>query len=390
MAAGGASVPAPARETCVLVTNFSDAQPGFLDFVYRARALSERYRLTIISRAPLDQPEWAGIDADFLTVPAGESRREWAGYLNRCGALVRRLAPARVVLLHSTLAPLTWLCGSRRTALYWNEHPTHFSPAPATFSLLRTPVRILMQRLLYWGARRATLVMPIGEAHYDDLIENGIDKSRCRLIYMGVNESFQTACAAPRERAGEHPVELVYVGSVSKPRGRDVMLEGLAAANRDGVVARLTIVGASDAELDYCVRRAAELEIAGEVRIIGRVPGGAIPSYLGAADAGVCLWEDRPWWRFNPPTKLFEYMVAGLPVLASDIRTHTAYIEDGRNGLVFEYGPRGFADAVTRLWGLRNSLPQMRAEARASGQPFLWPAIEPVFVGAVAALPGRT
>jgi glycosyltransferase involved in cell wall biosynthesis len=113
------------------------------------------------------------------------------------------------------------------------------------------------------------------------------------------------------------------------------------------------------------------------------VPGLEVPGYFARADAGLCLWEDLPWYRFNPPTKLFEYLVAGLPVLASNIRTHTEYIRDGHNGLVFDYSAAGLARAIERLWQQRASLADLKQRARASSDAYLWPAIEPAFLHSV-------
>ncbi len=150
----------------------------------------------------------------------------------------------------------------------------------------------------------------------------------------------------PGSNEQDAPLELIYVGSVSKARGRDVMLEALAIANRERCIARLTLVGASDAELAYCRDYASRLGIADAVRVQGRIAGDAVPACLRGADAGLCLWEDLPWWRFNPPTKLFEYLVAGLPVLASDIRTHTAYVAEGHNGFIFSYDSNSLARTI--------------------------------------------
>jgi glycosyltransferase involved in cell wall biosynthesis len=90
--------------------------------------------------------------------------------------------------------------------------------------------------------------------------------------------------------------------------------------------------------------------------------------------------KTNQWWRFNPPTKLFEYLVAGLPVLASDIRTHTQYITHRQNGLIFEYDSSSLSRAIQVLWERRAELPAFKQQAFESGTPYLWEHIEPVFL----------
>jgi glycosyltransferase involved in cell wall biosynthesis len=258
----------------------------------------------------------------------------------------------------------------------WKQHP------------IKALANGVLRRLTYWGAIKAKLAMPIGEAHFDDLIAHGASPDRIRLIYMGVDGAFRHASGCHPEPASSsvRPLILVYTGTVAKERGRDVMLEGLALANRGEVRARLTIIGASPEQASYCSKRAEELGIAEHVEVLTRVPGGLIPSLLEGADLGVCVWEDRIYWRFNPPTKLFEYLVAGLPVLASNIRTHTQYVTDWENGRIFEYSAASFAEKIVELWARRSELPVLKRNAAASGEKYLWQRIEPDFVRAVSSI----
>jgi glycosyltransferase involved in cell wall biosynthesis len=149
-----------------------------------------------------------------------------------------------------------------------------------------------------------------------------------------------------------------------------------------------TIIGASPEQMSYCRNRAEELGIERHVEVVPRVSGNAIPSLIATADLGVRIWEDRTHWRFNPPTKLFEYLVAGLPVLASDIRTHSQYVTDWSNGLIFRYSAASFAEKIVELWARRAELTSLRRNAANSGAEYLWERIEPKFLGAVSSIAG--
>ena len=205
---------------------------------------------------------------------------------------------------------------------------------------------------------------------------------------MGVDKMFLQAREQSAGTLGGDagPLRLVYAGSVAKDRGCDVMLEGLALANRDEVRAHLTIVGASPDQMSYCWERAEALGIEQHLEVLPRVRGNVIPSLLAGADLGVCAWEDRVYWRYNPPTKLFEYLVAGLPVLASDIRTHTQYVVDWFNGLIFQYSASSLAEKIGELWTQRSELPQLKRNAAKSGEQYIWDRIEPEFLRAVRSI----
>ena len=203
---------------------------------------------------------------------------------------------------------------------------------------------------------------------------------RLKLIYMGVDPSFISPRRQSEPKKDDVPLELIYVGTVSKARGRDVMMEAIRIANHQSIIARLTMVGASQKELTYCNDYAHRLGLSEVIQLRGRTPGLAIPAFLRHADIGLCLWEDQLWWRFNPPTKLFEYLVAGLPVLASNICTHTQYISNWHNGLIFNYDSQSMARAIRALWDRRSELPMLKRQAYESGGQYLWNRIEPQFL----------
>lgn len=376
-------VSAVATKHCIVVTRFARDQPGFLDFSYRIKSLSQHYRVTVVSDFPLTQPELAIPGIEHVVLPGGDGRSGWLRYIWQCGMFLRARQPHCAVLLHSAVAPVALLAGSVATALYWNEHPTHFAEAPAHRAPVKRAIRFASRWLAFQGARKATVVMPIGEAHSEDLLEHGCPPQRVRLIYMGVDPAFDSAALRLGQSRENAPLSLIYVGTVSKARGRDIMIEALAIANQQEKIACLTLIGASEEEKAYCIAYAEKLGIADAVTVHGRIAGSAIPSYLQHADIGLCLWEDQPWWRFNPPTKLFEYLVAGLPVLASDIRTHTQYVSDGHNGLIFDYDSQSLARAIQTLWQQRAGLHQFKHRARESGEQYIWHRIEPAFLQAV-------
>lgn len=372
------------QKFCVVATCFSENQPGFLDFSYRIKSLAAHYQLTVVSAFPLTQSELQLPNVNYVVINRKSGRLGWLSYLWRCASLIRQQRPDVAVLLHSMAAPVAILLGRIPTVTYWNEHPTHDAPQSTGFSPLKAMTRGVVRWMMFQGMRQSSLVMPIGEAHRDDLIAHGCNLDKVKMLYMGVDQTFSAGALSDLSREADAPLQLIYVGSVQKDRGRDVMLEAIALANAASVIAHLTIVGCTDEQLRYCQDYAKKLGIKDSVTIQGRVSGHMIPDYFSKADVGLCLWEDLPWYRFNPPTKLFEYLVAGLPVLASNIRTHTQYVQNGFNGLIFEYNSPSLAEVIKNLWQSRDQLPAMKLRARDSSDGYQWQTIEPLFLDAVS------
>jgi glycosyltransferase involved in cell wall biosynthesis len=98
--------------------------------------------------------------------------------------------------------------------------------------------------------------------------------------------------------------------------------------------------------------------------IVGPVPHEQMPACLAAADIGVAPFEigahgPLALGFFWSPLKIFEYMAAGLPVVAPAVDRIPSLVEDGREGLLYDARATGaLAAALERLTdpGLRRSL----------------------------------
>lgn len=370
------------KKHCIVVTCFHEAQPGFLDFSYRISALAKEYQITVISHFSLTQSELRVDSADYQVFSMGHGKLGWLHYIFQSARYIRRTQPQVVMLLHSSVAPVSLLIGNIPSCLYWNEHPTNLIHTPTSFSPIRYVLAKWSQALVFMGARKASIVMPIGEEHERDLSRHRV--SRAKMIYMGVDNRFLNhVLDSTKTNLDQETVRLVYVGTISKTRGRDVMIDAMAIVAKSNVKAHLTMIGATDDELRFCLARVAELNISGSVTVIGRIPGNEIPQYLHQSDVGICLWEQTPWNEFNPPTKLFEYLVSGLAVLASNIRTHTRYVQNWQNGLIFEYEASSLAQSISDLYLNRSKIAYLKQSAAVSGKQHLWSKIEPMFLNEV-------
>jgi glycosyltransferase involved in cell wall biosynthesis len=380
----------PPRPRCAVICCFAPQQPGFLDFSYRVQALAEQHEVTLVSNLALDMAEFdlPGLRKQQFDMPDGQAG--WLGYMWRCVQWLRQERFDLVVLLGSTIAPIALARPWYRspTATYWNEHPTHVAPPCGWGQPHKRLVRSLLRQIMFRGALASDVAMPIGEAHRDDLLAHGAKPARLSMVYMGVASTFRPAQARAPKAAGE-PLQLIYVGSVQPDRGRDVMLEAMSLIQRNPQTrgrAHLTIVGAQPDQLAYGAARLAQLGATDHVTLLGRVPGQQIPAHLARAHVGLCLWEDQIWYRFNPPTKLFEYLVAGLPVMASRIRTHTAYVQQGHNGFVFDYSAEGLAACIEAALDAQLDWQGLNQRTWLSGAPYLWAQLQGQFLGVLRPL----
>lgn len=130
--------------------------------------------------------------------------------------------------------------------------------------------------------------------------------------------------------AAERPVVL-YQGGFLTDNGLSEQIDAIAGLQGD---LALVLIGGGPREsaLKEQVRRR---RLGGKVYFISRVPFGELHSYTCSADLGLCLIKGTgKSFYYSMPNKLFEYLMAGLPVLASDFPDMRAVVEDSAAGLV--------------------------------------------------------
>jgi glycosyltransferase involved in cell wall biosynthesis len=119
----------------------------------------------------------------------------------------------------------------------------------------------------------------------------------------------------------------------------------------------------------------------------GAVAPAAVPGLLAEFDAAAAPYPpDGPGQDdYFSPLKVFEYMAAGLPVIASAVGQIPSIIEDGRTGILVPPGdPAALADALIRLGENPNLRERLGLEARNDAvQRFSWSGVLSRITGAL-------
>lgn len=152
-------------------------------------------------------------------------------------------------------------------------------------------------------------------------------------------------CEAPLP---ERPPIVAYVGDLTAARGASQMVDAMGALPRDSDL-RLVIAG--------------NCRVPGLLNDLRRRPGWARVDYvgfqarpevvrlLGRARVGLVVLQPTAQYReATQPVKLFEYMAAGVPVVASDFDSFRPFVAEVGSGLMVDpTAPTAIAGALARL-----------------------------------------
>lgn len=145
---------------------------------------------------------------------------------------------------------------------------------------------------------------------------------------------------------------LSYVGGIGPHRGLDTVIRGLSLVCRQIPNIKLLLVGSKqDRHVAQISRLISELDVENKVEIIAWQPKEIIGSYILASAVGLVPHNDSEHTQTTVPHKLFQYMIAGKPVIVSNVRPLKRIIDDSKCGLVFTANdPHSLAQAVLKLY----------------------------------------
>ncbi|MER7435094.1 glycosyltransferase family 4 protein [Pseudonocardia alni] len=181
-------------------------------------------------------------------------------------------------------------------------------------------------------------------------------------------------------------VRVGYVGRFDEPRkGMPVLLAALRRVVADRPDVRLLVVGRGDGDR---LRRAAGPGLAGRIDLLGPVDEATKAAALRSV--AVFCAPHRGGESFG--MVLTEAMAAGAPVLAADLESFRAVLDDGRTGALFPPGDdAALTAALTRLLDDGAARARLAAAGRDRARRYDWPVVASdvlrVYRAAIAAAP---
>jgi glycosyltransferase involved in cell wall biosynthesis len=159
---------------------------------------------------------------------------------------------------------------------------------------------------------------------------------------------------------------LGFVGTLKPWHGVEDLVRAFRILHDDDPSYRLLLVG-DGPERGRIEQLIAELALDGAVELTGAVQPMDIPRQLSRMDVAVAPYPRLDDFYFSP-LKVYEYLAAGVPVVASDVGSLPALLvppDDAQLGVLYPAGSaQGLADAVS---GLRKD-PETRLRLSAEGR----------------------
>ena len=221
------------------------------------------------------------------------------------------------------------------------------------------PMRILVNAMTWLESLAFPRVMIISESLRRFLC---IPASKSQVLPLGA----EVLDIPPKAFTG---LRLFYVGSLDyrhideTVRGLDLFLR----RRQEPVEATYDIVGFGSSESENRLRQAIAASCCpGQIIFHGRIANAALRPFLERNTVGVAFIPLKKHYDCQPATKVFEYLLAGMAVVATRTEENARVIND-RNGVLTADNAEAFCEGLEDLWMRLGTLDSGRIRAEIAG-----------------------
>jgi glycosyltransferase involved in cell wall biosynthesis len=178
----------------------------------------------------------------------------------------------------------------------------------------------VIRRLEKWSIACANLVITVNVA-----CKRIFGARSCQLEKVGVVMNspdgeifpFRAAHSYPvSEETSDTPFVIMYHGSLVERNGLDLAVDALARVRKSVPKAELRVYGRTTPFLEQVMEKARSMGLENSVRYLGPKRLEELVREVEACDVGVIPNQRNPFTDINTPTRIFEYLALGKPVVA--------------------------------------------------------------------------
>jgi glycosyltransferase involved in cell wall biosynthesis len=328
----------------------------------------------------------------FVPMRAGTSARDRLSRVLSLGSVLAKQRPKHFDAWHFhdpellPVVPILRKLISPQVHVVYDAHedlPNSLSGRSWFPGFLKRGAPTMIDSFERWLASGFDLVVAATET-----IEARLAKSSKRVVVARnyPNLNLERGQSRRSETASSGGLHLIYTGPMNPNRGVSQIVDAMKLV-RDLPVRMLMLGRFYSDEYQAEVKRAAP----DSITFRDAVPFTEVYSYLMQSDVGIVCSQPTTAYVDALPTKMFEYMEAGLPAIVPDFPKLRQLIDEVGCGICIDSrSPEQLASAIRKLYenpGLRAEMGRLGKEG--VRRQYSWQAEAPRLLSAYASLPER-
>jgi glycosyltransferase involved in cell wall biosynthesis len=208
----------------------------------------------------------------------------------------------------------------------------------------------LMKSLEKWSIARADLAVTVNVACKRIFSSRSCPAEKIAVV-MNAPDGQIFPCREPKlgslsTQDGDRRFVIMYHGSIVERNGLDVALDALAQIQKSIPGAELRIFGSQTAFLDHVMEKARSMGLQDAVQYMGPRGLEDLVMEIDNCDLGIIPNHRNAFTDINTPTRVFEYLARGKPVIAPSTQGILDYFN--KDSLIF-FEPGNAAELAQQI-----------------------------------------
>jgi len=294
---------------------------------------------------PFQRETLAGVDVvrvwTYVTANRGIVRRSLDYLSFMCTGLLAALFLPRPDVIIGTSPQFFAACAAwgaavvKRSAFVFELRDLWPDSIVAVGAMRESAAIRMLRRVEYFLYDKAARIVTVTESFKRELVQNGIPGDKIAVVRNGVDLAEFTPGPAPNGLRAKHGLGerfvAAYIGTIGMAHGLETVLQAAERLRDDPRIAFLLV---GDGAERSRLQRLAESRGLENVVFAGAVKRGEIIDYWRLAGAALILLRDRTLFRQVLPSKMFEAMATGCPIVLGVRGESAQIVESSSCGVV--------------------------------------------------------
>lgn len=230
----------------------------------------------------------------------------------------------------------------------------------------------LSKRFESYLIKRANAVITVGK-HLAQHLQNQYDIPLPNVIMNAPSQKIELADKNLRnelEISNDHKIA-IYCGSITFNRGLEKLIESLPLSEN----IHLIYMGYGKPSYLNRLKKIAKIhKVEDRFSFFGPVPSNEVTSYTASADIGIAPIQNACLsYYYCAPNKIFEYLIGGIPVIASNFPELSDIVTKNKIGLTFDpESTESIANAIKGIFSEEIEFNKMKENTKIAAQKYNW------------------
>ena len=209
-------------------------------------------------------------------------------------------------------------------------------------------LKFLMAKAEKYSCKLADKLITVTNTCKERLVERGNPPDKITLILNTANEGLFEFNSERRFREITNGVKLIYHGTIAERFGLHNVISAMPILLKDVPDSILNIYGRYEGSYLIKLKNlVSDLNLSENVNLNGRINREQIPNLINNHDIGIVPYLQTDYMNLALPTKAFEYIATGLPLISTKLKDLYETFDDSCITYVEDSDSQQFAGAIS-------------------------------------------